>query len=137
MFGKFDDQIAVKEPNLITREYGILIKKMKDTNRERNRVLMMTDFANGNPYAQALRHMQNDILPSVNTPIVKIEYEIEAQVCHDAMFSSGQEVPSIKIPIYITLDPQGAIDTGMEGHMISQEKRQLDQALKDSQVSLD
>ena len=51
MFGKFDDQIAVKEPNLITREYGILIKKMKDTNRERNRVLMMTDFANGNPYA--------------------------------------------------------------------------------------
>ena len=51
MFGKFDDQVASKEPNKITREYGILLKKLVGTNTERNRVIMMTDFSTGYPYA--------------------------------------------------------------------------------------
>ena len=57
MFGKFDDQVASKEPTKVNFNYGILLKKLPDTNRERNRVLMNTDIATGNPYAKELKQM--------------------------------------------------------------------------------
>ncbi len=49
MFGKFDDQVAKNEPQTITRDYAILIRKNADTDRERNRVIMATDFESGMP----------------------------------------------------------------------------------------
>ncbi len=49
MFGKFEDQVAKNEPQTITRDYAILIRKNADTDRERNRVSMTTDFESGMP----------------------------------------------------------------------------------------
>ena len=47
MFGRFNDQVAAKEPRKIARDYAILMKKVRDTDREKNRVFMVTDFENG------------------------------------------------------------------------------------------
>ena len=55
MFGRFDDKVAAKEPRKIARDYGILMKKVKDTDRERNRVFMQIDFESGYPLPQSLR----------------------------------------------------------------------------------
>ena len=65
MFGKFEDQVASREPNVITRDYAILIRKVKDTDRERNRVLMLYNFEDGKPLPMAMRKMQHDVLPSI------------------------------------------------------------------------
>ena len=91
------------------------MRKVKDTDRERNRVILKTDFENWMPLTQPLRKMQNDVLPSVKTPNIKIEYEIIAMVSHEGMFSSSQDVPSVCFPLYVTLDPMGMYDMGREG----------------------
>ena len=52
MFGKFEDKVAAKEPRKIARDYAILMKKTKDTDREKNRVFMVNDFATGHPMPQ-------------------------------------------------------------------------------------
>lgn len=89
MFGKFDDQVAKNEPNLMTRDYAVLIKKKDGTDREVNRVLMLKDFEKGTPLPMPLRQMQHEVLPSVNTPNLKIDYDIIAMVSHEGMFSSS------------------------------------------------
>ena len=48
MFGKFDDQVAPKEPAKVTRDYAILLKKCRDTDKEKNRFLMNFDLETGN-----------------------------------------------------------------------------------------
>ncbi len=89
MFGKFDDQVAKNEPQTITRDYAILIRKNADTDRERNRVIMTTDFESGMPLTQVLKRMQQDVLPSISTHNIKIQYEIVAMVSHEGLFSSS------------------------------------------------
>ena len=89
MFGKFDDQVASKEPRKISRDYGILLKKVRESDREQNRVLMLTDFDSGRPMPVNLRRMQHEVLPSIKTKNFKIEYRIEAMVSHDGTFSSN------------------------------------------------
>ena len=135
LFGKFDGYIAAKEPRQISFDYAILLKKVRDTNRENNRVEMPYDFETGHPMTKQLIQMQKDLLPSVNTANIKIEYEIEAMVAHEAYFSSGQDVPSVKMPLYITLDPKGPFDMGRDGHNASEDKRQIEQAIAASQAS--
>ena len=49
MHGKFNDQVAPKEPNKISRDYAVLMRKVKDTDKESNRYFMRTDFETGNP----------------------------------------------------------------------------------------
>lgn len=115
--------MAKNEPQIISRDYAIFIKKVKDTDRERNRVLMLTDFETGRSLPLALRRMQHDVLPSVDTPNIKISYEIVAMVSHEGMFSSSQDIPSVCFPVHITNDPMGTFDMGREGLAISMEKR--------------
>ena len=78
MFGRFQDQVAAREPQSIQRNYGIMLKKVPGTDKEINRVLMLNDFATGIPLPMALRKMQHDVLPTVDTPNIKISYSIEA-----------------------------------------------------------
>jgi len=115
MFGKFDDQVARNEPNNISRDYAISIRKTKDTDREKNRVHMTYDFEKGTPLQKALLQIQHDVLPSMNTPNIRIEYEVIAMVSHEGLFSSSQDLPSVHLPLYVTVDPKGPFDMGREG----------------------
>ena len=47
MFGRFDDQVAAREPQKITRDYAIMMRKVKDSDRERNRVILRRDLDTG------------------------------------------------------------------------------------------
>ena len=67
--------------------------------------------------------MQRDLLPSLNTPSLRIEHEIVAMISHESMFSSSQELPSVHLPLYVTVDPQGPFDLGREGQQLTEEKR--------------
>ena len=135
MFGKFDDQVAPKEPSNIARSYGILMKKVAAMDTEQNRLVILTDFATGHPMSANLRRMQHEVLPSVKTKNIKIEYQIEAIISHEGMFTASQDVPSLIFPLHVTVDPQGPFDLGREGHLESEEKRQMEQAIKESQVA--
>ena len=57
MYGRFEDQVAAKEPNKIARDYAVLMKKVRSTDYEQNRFVMTTDFATGCPMSAALRKM--------------------------------------------------------------------------------
>jgi len=87
MYGRFEDQVASKEPRRINRDYAILLKPVQGSNTEKNRLLMLTDFETGHPMPFNLRKMQHDILPSIDTPNIKISYEIETIISHEGMFS--------------------------------------------------
>ena len=49
MFGRFDDKVAKNEPNLISRDYAISLRKTRATDREKNRFMMTRDFERGTP----------------------------------------------------------------------------------------
>ena len=57
MYGRFEDQVAAKEPNKIARDYAILMKKVRMTDYEQNRFVMTTDFATGCPMSAPLSKM--------------------------------------------------------------------------------
>ena len=114
MHGKFNDQVAPKEPAKISRDYAILLKKVRDTDIEANRFFMRIDFETGNPLHPTVHQMQQDVLPSVQTPNIQISYEVVTSMGHEGIFSSSQDVPSVHFPIYVTLDPQGPFDMGRE-----------------------
>ena len=115
MFGKFEDQVARNEPDLVSRDYAIALRKTKGVDREKNRVLMLHDFESGAPLPMELKQMQHEVLPSCQTPNLRIEYEIIAMVSHEGMFSASQDVPSVHMPLYVTVDPKGPFDLGREG----------------------
>lgn len=56
----------------VTRDYAILLKKVRDTDRETNRFFMKTDFESGFELPQVIHRMQHDVLPTVDTPNLKI-----------------------------------------------------------------
>jgi len=74
MKGKFEDRVASKEPRRVSRDYAIMLKRVKGTDTELNRFLMLNDFENGNPMPLKLKMMQHDVLPSVETLNLKISY---------------------------------------------------------------
>ena len=55
-------------------------------------------------------------------------------ISHEGMITPSQDVPSMFLPLHVTVDPQGLIDTGLEGHLECEEQRQLEQAIIESQV---
>ena len=78
----FEFEVAAKEPMKISRDYAILMKKVREMDTEQNRFIMTMDFANGFPLSETIQTMQGQFLPSVSTQDIQIEYKIEAKVCH-------------------------------------------------------
>ena len=74
MKGKFEDRVASKEPRRVGRDYAIMLKRVKGTDTELNRFLMLNDFENGKPMPLKLKMMQHEVLPSVETLNLKISY---------------------------------------------------------------
>jgi hypothetical protein len=59
--------------------------------------------------------MQREMLPTVTTSLIEIEYTIAALVIHESTFGSGQEIPPVEFPIIVARDPEGPIDMGTDG----------------------
>jgi hypothetical protein len=51
-----------------------MLKRVKGTDTELNRFLMLNDFENGKPMPLKLKMMQHEVLPSVETLNLKISY---------------------------------------------------------------
>lgn len=97
--------MAAKEPRKINRDYAMMMKRVKGTDKEINRVLMLTNFETGQQLPMVLKQMQHEVLPTVDTPNIKISYELEAIVMHEGTLSPNQDLPSLKFPLVVTLDP--------------------------------
>ena len=74
MKGKFEDRVASNEPRRVSRDYAIMLKRVKGTDTELNRFLMLNDFENGKAMPLKLKMMQHEVLPSVETLNLKISY---------------------------------------------------------------
>lgn len=120
--GKFFDQVASREPQSIVRDYAILLKKVQNTDKEQNRFFMKYDFDTGNELPSTILKMQNDMLPSLDTPNIKVRYEIVTSIFHDSVLSTKQNLPSLFIPISIAVDPKGPIDSGNEYSAIREQQ---------------
>ena len=74
MKGKFEGRVASKEPRRVSSDYAIMLKRVKGTDTELNRFLMLNDFESGKPMPLKLKMMQHEVLPSVETLNLKISY---------------------------------------------------------------
>jgi len=50
---------------------------------------MEKSFEDGKDLHKTLKEMQEEVLPSCDTNLVKVAYEIECLLVHDATFGSG------------------------------------------------
>jgi hypothetical protein len=66
------------------------------------------------------KQIQHELLCSMETPIIKVNYRMEVTVCHESLKGSTGEIPSLFFPIVITRDAKGAIDTGTAGTLSAQ-----------------
>lgn len=99
---------------------------MKETDCEKNRYVMKNSFEDGKPVGDVLMAMQNELLPTIASNLINIDYQIEALIIHDSTFGDGKEVPPIQFPVIISRDPEGAFDVGQEG-MVAQQMQQQQQ----------
>ena len=60
-------------------------------------------------------------MPTVNTEHIKIQYRIEIMISHEGMITASQDLPSMFLPLHVTVEPMGLMDTGLEGHLECEE----------------
>jgi len=121
---KFDDRVAERSRN--TRDFFVQLHRKKNAELDGGRLFLKTDIETGRPLPWQLLQMQNEMLPSVNTPNILVRYDLVVQAYHEGLFgNSDEEIPALILPIYLTLDPQGPIDLGQEGLHARQETHQI------------
>ena len=71
-----------------------------------------------------LKTQQHELLPTTATKLIDIDYQIEACVQHESTFGSSQEVPSLFFPLIAARNPEGPLDLGTEGMVVTQMQRE-------------
>lgn len=61
-----------------------------------------------------------EILPTTASSLINIDYTIECQLVHEATFGNGIEIPSISFPVIVARDPEGPLDVGTDGMVVTQ-----------------
>lgn len=115
MAGEFASPVAKKDPSLSTQEFGVTMGKIASIDTEKNRFVMKKSFDDGSEIDKTLLAMQNEVLPTVSTSLINIDYAIVAYVIHESTFGTGQEIPPIEFPLILARDPEGPIDMGTDG----------------------
>ena len=64
--------------------------------------------------------LQHEVLPSILTDMIKIEYMLEVAIFHDGALGAWQQLPSIFFPLIVARAPEGQIDNGIAGLQQSQ-----------------
>lgn len=72
---------------------------------------MYSDPDTGTSLNYYVRKIQNDLLPTMDTEFIKVNYRIEVVLKHEGNYENIQEVPSLFFPCIITKDAKGEIDT--------------------------
>jgi hypothetical protein len=49
------------------------------------------------------------LLPSIDSELIKVSYNIEISIGHSGSFGKAFDLPSITLPIDITVNPKGPI----------------------------
>lgn len=133
--------VAAREPNVMTLAFTLFQKKVEKawaeneliaanqqrripqicwTDSEKNRVFLFGDMERGMELSAISKQIQHELLCSMETPTIKVNYRMEVTVCHESLKGSSGEIPSLFFPIVITRDAKGAIDTGTAGLVSSQ-----------------
>jgi hypothetical protein len=84
---------------------------------------MINSFEDGKHMGKEIADMQRELLPSVTSSLINIDYQLEARIVHDSTFGSGQEIPPLFFPLIIARDPEGPFDQGNDG-MVAQQMQQ-------------
>jgi hypothetical protein len=71
---------------------------------------MLNDIETGKEMEMQLKQMQHEILPTLNSPLIKCNYKLELAIQHDGLLAKKQDVPSLFFPITLVVDPMGPID---------------------------
>ena len=71
---------------------------------------MTYDIEDGRPIPLELKESQFHFVPTMNSHLINVSYQLECVVAHDGVINSKQEVPSLFWPIVVTLDPMGPIE---------------------------
>jgi hypothetical protein len=98
---------------------------VKDNNTEKGRATVLYDLETGAPNLFNTHKWDTELIPSTDTPHIKISYTIEMGVWHDGAFQSVQEIPSVHFPLWIARDPKGQIDNGTEGMIATQMQAEM------------
>lgn len=87
------------------------------TNIEKNKFFLYTDPDTGMKLDDNIKKIQHEMLQTIDTEFIKVNYRIELLLKHEGTFGAVQEVPSLFFPCIITRDAKGAIDTGSHGQI--------------------
>lgn len=68
---------------------------------EEGRFALVFDPSTGEDVSQEYKTIQHKTLPTTETSLIKISYELVAEVYHDAVLGSSVSIPPISIPIEI------------------------------------
>ena len=98
--------------------------KIQSIDTEKNRFFMADDFDTGKKYSGIVMNLQQEFLPSITSTIVNIDYQIEAQVFHDATIGVDKCVPPLFFPVIVGRALEGPVDLGQEGMVAAQMAQQ-------------
>jgi len=77
---------------------------------------MKKSFEDGRDLNKILMELQNEVIPSVDTNLIKVSYEIEVRVAHETMMGWDYDMKeSVSFPMIVARDPQGPFDQGTDG----------------------
>jgi len=113
-------QVAKQEPNLIPQEFRITFDIVPSINCEKNRQFLWKSFEDGSDYDPMLKDMEQEFLPTISSSLINIDYTIEAQMFHDATFGVDKSVPPVFFPIIVGRNPEGPLDVGTDGMVVTQ-----------------
>ena len=66
---------------------------------ETRRSVLHKNYETNQPWPDNLFKLQQEVLPTVQTEMITIEYYLEVAVYHKGVVGSWQEVPSLHFPI--------------------------------------
>jgi len=116
MAGEFDSVVAKQEPNLAIQQFNIELRKVKGVDVEKNRYIMKKSFEDGRDINKTCMELQSEVLPSVDTNLIKVSYEIECRIAHETMMGWEYDMKEgITFPMIVARDPQGPFDQGTDG----------------------
>lgn len=102
-------EVAAKEPNAIVQNWKIpmLANNNAEYFKEKNRFLQIIDLETGQNLPMEMKTLQHQMLPTMDTEMIKVSYEITCVILHDTAFKDSQCLPTVTLPLTVTLDPQG------------------------------
>jgi hypothetical protein len=120
MAGEFNSPVAKQDPNLSTQELMITFDMLPNINCEKNRYFLWKSNEDGSDYDPMLKMMEQEFLPTIATSLINIDYQVEAQIFHEATFGVDKAVPPVFFPIIVGRNPEGPLDVGTDGMVVTQ-----------------